>query len=235
MSATLTATAKLSLESIYNPDNTGISSIKRLVANNGGANGAVIPDVGIATGTGTALDANGNIQANVEYVFQGTITAGATKSINLKGGSDTDINKVALDLTKVKYFLVTIIDPDGVNKVTVGPQAIDSSWQGPWAGLSGINVNAYAGGTTYAEGDVVVDSGVYYESLADSNTGNTPASSPSDWSVIGPPDSWVQEDVTWRREYIGPAAGHAVSSGDLFNVTNPGASDLDVLIVIIGV
>jgi hypothetical protein len=43
----------------------------------------------------------------------------------------------------------------------------------------------YAGGTTYAANDVVLASGVSYVSLISSNTGNTPASSPSDWGVLG--------------------------------------------------
>lgn len=46
---------------------------------------------------------------------------------------------------------------------------------------------AYAAGTTYNTGDRVRDVGIYYVSLADSNTGNTPASSPASWAVS---DSW---------------------------------------------
>lgn len=42
---------------------------------------------------------------------------------------------------------------------------------------------AYAAGTTYATGAVVRDANVTYLSLVGSNTGNTPASSPTFWSV----------------------------------------------------
>jgi hypothetical protein len=41
--------------------------------------------------------------------------------------------------------------------------------------------SAYAGGTTYAVGDHVADGGVNYYSLQSSNTGHTPASSPTWW------------------------------------------------------
>lgn len=40
---------------------------------------------------------------------------------------------------------------------------------------------AYAAGTTYAKADLVSYSGAYYVSLVNSNTGNTPSSSPSQW------------------------------------------------------
>ena len=43
---------------------------------------------------------------------------------------------------------------------------------------------AYAGGTTYAAGQVVTYSSIVYISLVSSNTGNTPSSSPSKWAVL---------------------------------------------------
>jgi hypothetical protein len=43
---------------------------------------------------------------------------------------------------------------------------------------------AYAGGTSYLQMDVVTSSGVTYVSLIANNVGNTPATSPSDWSAI---------------------------------------------------
>lgn len=42
-------------------------------------------------------------------------------------------------------------------------------------------IAAYAAGTTYAIGDLVLSVSVVYESLVNSNTGNTPASSPTQW------------------------------------------------------
>lgn len=46
------------------------------------------------------------------------------------------------------------------------------------------NYPAYAAGTTYAIGDRIVDSNLVYESLVNNNTGNTPASSASQWKKI---------------------------------------------------
>ena len=52
----------------------------------------------------------------------------------------------------------------------------------------------YAGGTTYAAGDFVTDSAsmVVYMSLAASNTGNTPATSPLWWVAVG------YKEVAWN-------------------------------------
>lgn len=42
----------------------------------------------------------------------------------------------------------------------------------------------YSAGTTYSLGQSVLSAGKYYVSLVNSNTGNTPASSPSQWSEL---------------------------------------------------
>lgn len=49
------------------------------------------------------------------------------------------------------------------------------------------SIPTYAGGTTYNQGDQVVSSSIYYQSLVSSNTGNTPATSPTFWAVIPAP------------------------------------------------
>jgi len=46
-------------------------------------------------------------------------------------------------------------------------------------------VGAYSGASTYAKGDTVSSSGIYYVSLVGSNVGNTPASSPTQWGALG--------------------------------------------------
>ncbi len=54
----------------------------------------------------------------------------------------------------------------------------------PWrngARVSVVGAAAYAGGTTYGQGDLVTDVGVVYRSLVDANVGNTPLVSPGDW------------------------------------------------------
>ena len=48
-----------------------------------------------------------------------------------------------------------------------------------------ITFAAYAGGTTYPAGVTVTSSGLDYISLVDGNVGNTPASSPTYWSLVG--------------------------------------------------
>ena len=44
-----------------------------------------------------------------------------------------------------------------------------------------LTPTSYAGGTTYAQGNLVTSGGTVYYSLVNSNTGNTPASSPTFW------------------------------------------------------
>jgi hypothetical protein len=46
-------------------------------------------------------------------------------------------------------------------------------------------VGAYSGSNTYAVGDTVSSSGIYYVSLLGSNIGHTPASSPTQWGTLG--------------------------------------------------
>jgi hypothetical protein len=45
------------------------------------------------------------------------------------------------------------------------------------------DADAYAGGTTYALGDLVSSSGIFYRSLSAGNLGHTPVSSPTYWAV----------------------------------------------------
>lgn len=52
----------------------------------------------------------------------------------------------------------------------------------PGAGCS--STVAYSSGTTYSIGQCVISSGIIYISIVNSNLGNTPASSPTDWSGL---------------------------------------------------
>lgn len=47
-----------------------------------------------------------------------------------------------------------------------------------------MTLSAYAGGTTYSKGDLVTSGGTTYFSRVNSNTGNTPASSPTQWGAF---------------------------------------------------
>lgn len=92
---------------------------------------------------------------------------------------------------------------------------------------------AYAGGTTYALGDRVSVAGTLgaytvYESLAGSNTGHTPASSPTWWVAKGTVYAAYNGGTTYAAEYIvtdttnhklykslaGSNTGHALTDTD---------------------
>ncbi len=72
-------------------------------------------------------------------------------------------------------------DNDGVAAWTI-------EWVGRGAGLAtapGLgSAGAYDAGTTYAKGDVVTSGGSGWISLADGNTGNDPATSPTWWTLL---------------------------------------------------
>jgi hypothetical protein len=57
-------------------------------------------------------------------------------------------------------------------------------WHTNAATLSYSNGAAYAGGTTYAKGAIVLSVGINYYSLQDGNTGHTPASNPTWWYAM---------------------------------------------------
>ena len=59
-----------------------------------------------------------------------------------------------------------------------------SETTGAWDQVVATGSAAYAGGTTYALGDHVTDVGVTYVSLQGTNTGHTPASSPTWWRAV---------------------------------------------------
>jgi len=72
----------------------------------------------------------------------------------------------------------------------------------------------YSAGTTYAQGESVLSSSKYYVSLVDSNTGNTPASSPSQWSEIaGAPSVSGEASFT---------ATGTITAGDLVSLLSDG-------------
>ena len=67
---------------------------------------------------------------------------------------------------------------------SAGPEII---WQGQTQTIANSAIGAqgaYGAGTTYVIGNVVTSSSIVYISLVGSNTGNTPASSPTKWSPL---------------------------------------------------
>lgn len=84
---------------------------------------------------------------------------------------------------------------------------------------AGAFKGTYAGGTTYAAGDVVSSSDVLYTSLQASNTGNTPASSPTYWKAI-----LASKADTASPTFTGTAV-FAVARGGASNAVSASAID----------
>jgi hypothetical protein len=122
-----------------------------------------------------------------------------------------------------RIFVFICTDPD---------EPFTSKVQDPYAGLYTLTTPgafpAYAGGTTYAAEDRVMDGGYSYESLVGSNTGNTPVSSPSFWRAVlahdntgGPAYSGV---TTYAQNALVVSSGIAYVSQVNGNVGNTPAS-----------
>ena len=80
---------------------------------------------------------------------------------------------------------------EGKTYLTDGPylDEIPGSTAVPSASIGNITLTlgfqAYIATQAYKKGDFVTSSSIGYQSLVDFNVGNTPASSPSDWAVVG--------------------------------------------------
>lgn len=79
-----------------------------------------------------------------------------------------------------------------------------------YVGYTGIDLSSYGEwlvGTTYAAEDRVYHSGREYESLQDSNVGNTPADEPTWWLDIGQ----VNKDRMFDEQLVNPAVGQTAT------------------------
>ena len=94
-----------------------------------------------------------------------------------------------------------------------------SSATEPWA------PSAYAGGTTYAFGDVVSVAADFtiYESLAAGNVGNTPNISPTWWRVVGPTETAYNAATTYA---IGDTVSYVHRLYESLAATNIGNTPL---------
>lgn len=88
----------------------------------------------------------------------------------------------------VSFMSGEIVYETGTNKIfmsvqnnNVGELLTDTDWWLP------LDAAAYSGATTYALGDRVLSAGITYVSIQAANTGHTPASSPTWWTVTGAP------------------------------------------------
>lgn len=134
MAATITAVSTWNFNGTYNAGISGSGSVSVVNASATGSNSAVIPNFELVYGTGTTIDSSSRTPVNDWYIWQGSIGATSTKSVELYGGSDTNPFGVALAFTHLKYFFVGVIAPDGIISVRVGPQNTAAAWQGPWGG-----------------------------------------------------------------------------------------------------
>lgn len=93
---------------------------------------------------------------------------------------------------------------------------------GPYAGFHTVSTNhvaeTYGAGSTYSTGDLVQSGAYYYTSLAGSNIGNTPSSSPTFWELTT--DINAPGPIRYLNNWIG-----AGSLGSYFNPPMANAVD----------
>lgn len=135
---------------------------------------------------------------------------GVTKRPGLRFVAET---KNSADAAKLRKFVFEGDDQTYV--LEFGDEYIRFYYHEAQVVVSGVA--AYAGGTTYAQGDLVVDGGVNYYSLVAGNVGHTPASSPTFWypltdDIYEVPTPYAVEDV--------PRI-HVSQSADVLVLTHP--------------
>lgn len=163
-------------------------------------------------------------------IVQYTNAAGVTKlyqsNVEFNTGNQPDTSFVQW----TTYFGSTQAQPwDTTGATTYGPGDLvftpASASYKVYMSLTGLNGTSptagaptYAAGTTYNAGDVVVYSAVNYISLVDLNLGNTPNSSPSQWSTTIPAnyatnEAWLLlNSATLARQIINWPAGTGPSA-----------------------
>lgn len=97
------------------------------------------------------------------------------------------------------------------------------------------SVAVYNPATTYNTEDTSASGDFIYESLVDSNTGNTPATSPTFWLLIGPTNKWAMFDSTVSTQTVGTspltvvvATNQIINSLALLNMSNVLSVDVEV-------
>lgn len=79
----------------------------------------------------------GNNQIKNWYAAQRTLAAGANDDLDLAGSLNNDFD-AALVFTAIKLLLVSIVAPDGVKKLRVGPQGVANAFPGKWGGVTAL-------------------------------------------------------------------------------------------------
>src|SRR5581483_8826240 len=81
---------------------------------------------------------------------------------------------------------------------------------------------AYAGGTTYAAGNQVVEAKISYVSLQNGNTGHDPATSPTWWWPIGP-RPWISGNAYVATDVVSNNHRTYVCAVGVTSATAPGS------------
>lgn len=126
-SIALTATGTLTKDDLVSVVNDPVSS---------GSNS--FPDLSFSLSDGSGAN-----QASTWFRKYLTIGAGATTTLDLSGGTETDPFGTVLALTKVKAFIVAIVNPDGTKGVRVGPQSTVNTFYGPYGGFATYELVTY--------------------------------------------------------------------------------------------
>lgn len=129
------------------------------------------------TGATGSIDWRGPWDAGTSYPLDAAVSRAGSSYISILA---PNLNKDPL--TQPTYWDIVAAKGDTGSTGptgTTGPTGATGA-----SGLVGVWRGAYAGGTTYALNDVVFSGGSSYISLQNSNTGNTPASSPTFWDLV---------------------------------------------------
>lgn len=135
MAATITFNPTLNGIGAYN---AGAAITSRSDQMNLGLNsfGVTLPQ--LAYGTGTTYASNA-IMVNDWFSTSLTILTTVTRSIDFNGGADANPFGVPLVWTKLKLLIVSIQNPDGINYVKVGPNAVSEA-AALWFGAATANI-----------------------------------------------------------------------------------------------
>lgn len=158
------------------------------------------PPIYISTAEDKALATSGGTSTLTDPRFNWTTNELVGSFVHLvTSGSIVETLEVASNTATVITFSETATSSDGNYAYTLFKPMYVGAADYPWRkcyvfdgassglqigiGTSSVEYSAYNAGTTYDSGDYVSYSGAVYVSLQGSNTGNTPGSSPSYWSV----------------------------------------------------
>ena len=99
----------------------------------------------------TFSDGSAAGQANKYYRSVNTIAAGATQSFDL-AGSLVDPFGATLTFLTIRAVVVSIVDPNGIKALYVGPQGVTNAWQGPFGDIDATSYLATKSYVSFIDG-----------------------------------------------------------------------------------